>query len=147
MVTRAFAREDGILGAATLVTARNRLYKDIDLSFEAKPSGDVYKKVDAAAVKQAVKNLLLTNHGEKPFEPFYGANLQGLLFDLTDDETSVDIDIAIRQAIAKYEPRARVLTTYINLQPEYNSVAVTVEFQIVNTEETVILETTIARLR
>lgn len=147
MVTRAFAREDGNLNTATLVTARNRLYKDIDLSFEPRPSGDIYKKQDAAAVKQAVKNLLLTNHGEKPFEPFYGANLQGLLFDLADDETAIDIEIAIRQAIATYEPRAGLLNTIVNLQPEYNSVSITVEFQVVNTEEVVTLEVSIARLR
>lgn len=147
MVTRAFAREDGNLNAATLVTARARLYKDIDLAFQPRPSGDVYKKQDAAAVKQAVKNLLLTNHGEKPFEPFYGANLQGLLFDLTDDDLAIDLDTTIRQAIAIYEPRARVLNVYVNLQPEYNNVSITVEFQVVNTEEIVTLETTIARLR
>lgn len=147
MVTRAFAREDGNLNTAALVTARARIYKDIDLAFQPRPSGDVYKKQDAGAVKQAVKNLLLTNHGEKPFEPFYGANLQGLLFDLTDEDLAIDLDTAIRQAIAIYEPRARVLNVFVNLQPEYNNVAITVEFQVVNTEEIITLETTIARLR
>lgn len=147
MVSRAFSIEDGNLNTATLVTARNRLYKDIDLAFQPRPSGDLYKKQDAAAVKQAVKNLLLTNHGEKPFEPFYGANLQSLLFDLMDDETAVDIQIAVRQAIERYEPRARLLNVMVNMQPEYNNVSVTVEFQIINTEELVTLEITIARLR
>lgn len=147
MATRAFSIEDGNLNSATLVTARNRLYKDVDLSFQPRPSGDIYKKQDAAAVKQAVKNLLLTNYGEKPFEPFYGANLQGLLFDLADDTTADSIEIAIRQAIQRYEPRAKLLATKIDLWPEYNSVSIRVDFQVVNTSEVVTLETTIARLR
>ena len=82
-MAKAFSIEDGNLQTRSLVTTRNRLYKDIDLSFDHKPTdgtnpttADVYKKEDAAAVKQAVKNLLMTNFGEKPFNLFYGANLQ-----------------------------------------------------------------------
>jgi hypothetical protein len=59
MVTRAFAVEDGNLNTTSLVTSRNRLYKDIDLTFAKKPSGEIYKKTDAAAVKQAVKNSII----------------------------------------------------------------------------------------
>ena len=64
MPVRSFAIEDGNLNKATLVVSRSRVYKDIDLSFAKRPYGDVYKKTDAAAVKQAVKNLLLTNSTE-----------------------------------------------------------------------------------
>ena len=69
MPTRAFSIEDGNLASKTILTSRTKSSEDIDLSFAAKPSGDVFKKTDAAAVKQAVKNLLLTNFSEKPFLP------------------------------------------------------------------------------
>lgn len=147
MVTRAFAVEDGNLGTASLVTSRTRLYKDIDLTFAKKPSGEVYKKTDAAAVKQAVKNLLLTNKYEKPFQPEFGGDLNNLLFELVDNDTVYEIDGAIREAIQKYEPRAIVRQVATNLQPDLNSISVTVTFQIVNTEEIVTLDTTIMRLR
>lgn len=147
MVTRAFAVEDGNLSTASLVTSRTRLYKDIDLTFAKKPSGEVYKKTDAAAVKQAVKNLLLTNKYEKPFQPEFGGDLNNLLFELVDNDTVYEIDGAIREAIQKYEPRAIVRQVATNLQPDLNSISVTVTFQIVNTEEIVTLDTTIMRLR
>ena len=147
MVTRAFAVEDGNLSTASLVTSRTRLYKDIDLTFAKKPSGEVYKKTDAAAVKQAVKNLLLTNKYEKPFQPEFGGDLNNLLFELVDNDTVYEIDGAIREAIQKYEPRAIVRQVATNLQPDLNSIGVTVTFQIVNTEEIVTLDTTIMRLR
>jgi phage baseplate assembly protein W len=147
MVTRAFAVEDGNLNTTSLVTSRNRLYRDIDLTFAKKPSGEIYKKTDAAAVKQAVKNLLLTNRYEKPFQPEFGGNLNNLLFELVDNDTVYEIDGAIREAIKRYEPRARVRQVATNLQPDANSIGITITFQIVNTEEVVTLDTTITRLR
>ena len=44
MVSRAFSVEDGNLATKALVTTRNKIYKDIDLTFANRPSGDVYKK-------------------------------------------------------------------------------------------------------
>jgi phage baseplate assembly protein W len=147
MVTKAFSIEDGNLQSRAIVTTRNKLYRDLDLTFAKRPSGDVYKKQDAAAVKQAVKNLLLTNFGEKPFNPFYGGNLQGLLFELADDTTAEDIDINIRQAIAKYEPRAEVVEVSVTLYPDNYSASIRVTFRVVNTSEIVVLDTAIVRLR
>lgn len=147
MVAKSFSIEDGNLGARTLITTRSRLYKDIDLEFEARSTGDIFKKQDAAAVKQAVKNLLLTNYGEKPFQPRYGGNLSGLLFDLADDLTGDDIEVACRNAIQTYEPRARVIEIDADVNPDRNTAEVRVVFQIINTEEIVTLQTTIARLR
>jgi len=147
MVTRAFAVEDGNLNTVSLVTSRNRVYRDIDLTFAKKTSGEIFKKTDAAAVKQAVKNLLLTNKFEKPFQPEFGGDLNNLLFELVDNDTVYEIDGAIREAIRKYEPRARVRQVATNLQPDANSISVTVTFQIISTEEIVTLDTTITRLR
>lgn len=147
MVTKAFAVEDAKLDQATLVTSRKRLYKDVDLEFNIKTTGDIYRKTDAAAVKQAVKNLLLTNFGEKPFDPSYGANLRGLLFELADEQLEDSVEIMIREAIRIYEPRAAVIDVTVKSLPDYNSLAVQVTFSIVNTTDTVTLQVTIARLR
>jgi phage baseplate assembly protein W len=153
-VAKAFSIEDGNIQTQSLVTARNKLYKDIDLTFANKPSTgsnpsrtDIYKKEDAAAVKQAVKNLLMTNFGEKPFQPFFGADLQSLLFDLADETINDSIDIAIRTAVKLYEPRASIRKIGVRALPDNNSVSVYVEFLIINTEEVVTLDTTISRLR
>jgi phage baseplate assembly protein W len=147
MVTKAFAVEDGNLNSRSLVTARNRLYSDIDLDFQPRPSGDVYKKQDAAAVKQAVKNLLLTNFGEKPFAPGFGANLRALLFELADSQIEDSIELAVRQTILNYEPRAVVRDEIVNARPDANSVAVVVSFNVVNTTEVVSIHVSISRLR
>jgi len=79
---RVLAKEDGNLSQSTLIGGRRKEYRDIDLSFTAKPNGEIFVKKEAAAVKQAVKNLILTDYFEKPFEPFYGGNIRALLFEL-----------------------------------------------------------------
>jgi len=147
MVTRALSIEDGNLNRATIITARSVDYSDIDLTFEAKGSGDIFKKTDGAAVRQAVKNLLLTNPGEKPFRPNYGAGLNNLFFELADIDAEIEIADAITLAVENFEPRAKVLNVRVNSQPDRNSIAVTVEFQVISTNEVIVLETTIARLR
>ena len=70
---RAFAQEDTDLNTASIASSRAKEYIDIDLTFQAKPtSGEIFKKKDAAAVKQAIKTLVMTNLLEKPFDPFFG---------------------------------------------------------------------------
>lgn len=147
MVRKAFAAEDKDLSVKSLLSARSVDYKDIDLSFGVKTSGDVYKKQHAAAVKQSVKNLIMTNFYEKPFQPFFGGNISGLLFELANDDASEEIKEVIENAIEFYEPRAKVLEIIVNASPDKNVVTVSIQFQVVNTEELVILETSISRLR
>ena len=79
MAARAFSIEDGNTSGSTVNSTRDREYRDIDLTLTKKPTGDVYKKESLDSVKQAVKNLLLTNEYEKPFRPFFGGNLNNLL--------------------------------------------------------------------
>jgi len=139
--------EDGNLSVSTLIGTRTKLYKDIDLTFANKPSGEIFKKEDAAAVKQAVKNLMLTNYFEKPFQPRFGGNLREMLFDLADDDAEEDIEDRIKNAIGVFEPRAQALNVTAVATPERNSIRVTVEFRVINTQETVTVTTVLARLR
>jgi len=146
-MARAFAVEDGNLNTKSIITSRTVVNSDIDLTFAKKTSGDVFKKTDAAAVKQAVKNLLLTSYGEKPFFADFGGNLNSLLFNLDtdfDDELSEEI---ITEAVEKYEPRAKVLEVKSSLLGDYNSASVSVTFQIRNTEQIETVELQLTRLR
>tara|TARA_B100000965_G_C19592708_1_gene758664 strand:+ start:1708 stop:2151 length:444 start_codon:yes stop_codon:yes gene_type:complete len=147
MPTRAFSIEDGNLGSKTILTSRTKASKDIDLSFAKKLSGDVFKKEDAAAVKQAVKNLLMTNFSEKPFLPRFGGNLNSLLFALNTDIDDEDLEEQIINAIEIYEPRAKVTNISSNVNDDSHQINVTVTFRVVNTNETVTTNIDLTRLR
>lgn len=147
MPVRAFAVEDGNINSAQIITSKTKTSKDIDLSFAKKVSGDVFKKENAAAVKQAVKNILLTNFAEKPFLPRYGGNLNALLFGLNTDFDSQEIKDQIIQTVKIYEPRAIILNVATEIRDDSHEVKVTVTFRVVNTNETVTTELNLTRLR
>ena len=146
---RAYSREDqGDLNTTSIATSRNVDFKDIDLSFKVTTtSGDIFKKQSTAAVKQAIKTLLLTNRLEKPFLATFGGDLQGQLFELADRDGSTIIRNNIIATIERFEPRVKVLNVIVALDPDRNRLGVTVEFKVINTQETVVFETTINRLR
>jgi phage baseplate assembly protein W len=105
------------LNSATLSTTVNKNYRDVDLSFAHKNGtvfedgirrGDVYKKVDIRAVEQSMKNILLTNHFEKPFQPDFGADLRRLLFELDTMVSEPQVRDLITRSISRWEPRVEI---------------------------------------
>lgn len=144
---KVFSIEDGNLSNTPLVSSVSRIYKDIDLTFTPNTIGEIYKKTDAAAVKQSIKNILLTNRTEKPFKPVYGANLNKFLFNLSSEITEAEIEEEIALAISNYEPRARFLNAEIRLQSDANSILIIVYFQVVATNQNESVTVSLTRLR
>jgi len=147
-MAKILSTEDKDLQNSALTTSRSRVYSDIDLSFAVNTStGDIFKKKDAAAVKQSVKNILQTNRFEKPFKPDFGADIRGLLFKLADDDSEDDLREQIIGSISRFEPRADIQNLDVNFTVDQNTVRVRIEFKILSIDETVSLETTVSRLR
>ena len=90
-------------------TAR-RWFTDIDINMKLHPvSKDVVLKYDLQAVSRSLKNLMQTNHYERPFSPGLGLNLRSMLFELDMTHTKV-LENDIIALIKEYEPRANVTT-------------------------------------
>jgi len=145
-MARALAAEDKDL-TSSLVIARNRKYKDIDLTFAKKGSGEIYKKEDAAAVKQSIKTLLLTNRFEKPFLPRFGGDLRGQLFELMNGEVSQDIKERIISQIEAFEPRAKILSLNVRANEDQNDLRVNLTVAIKNTTQQINFSFAVSRLR
>lgn len=146
--TRVLSVEDGNLNKSTLVVSRKRDYVDLDLSFTAKESGELYKKFDAAAVKQAVKTLISTNRFEKPFQPNFGADIRGMLFELVNDPyVALEIKEKIKEVVRIYEPRIEIIEIDVNEKRDLNTLSVIFTFKVINSDEIVTLTTSFARLR
>ena len=87
----------------------SRVYKDLNLNFGINPvTSDVTTVTDVTAVKRSVRNLLLTNHYDRPFHPEIGSNIQNLLFQHFGPITGNQLSRAIEEMIENFEPRARV---------------------------------------
>ena len=128
------------------ITAR-KWYTDIDLNITPHPSsGDLVLKQDKEAVKRSVRNIMLTNNYERPFKPNFGANLRGLLFELADDITKMEIRNQISEALEMLEPRVRIDEIYLThtRPPEMN---VTLHYGIVGSREPQEIEVILQRVR
>lgn len=149
MARYAYSREDqGDLNTSTVKSARNKEHIDIDLNFTPKAtSGDIFKKTQLSAVKQSIKNLLMTNRLEKPFVANFGANITGMLFELADGESDYFLKKDIISTIQIFEPRVQVLNLDVKVDPDYNRLGVKLEFKIRNTNEVAEFSTTLRRLR
>jgi phage baseplate assembly protein W len=67
-----------------------KIYSDLDLTFNRQPGkGDLALRYDEQAVISSVRNLLLTNFYERPFQPEIGSNINGLLFENISPITAV----------------------------------------------------------
>jgi phage baseplate assembly protein W len=86
-----------------------RKYSDIDLNFTAHPvTKDVSKKLNENAIAASIRNLLLTSHYERLFNPDIGSNLKKLLFEPIDNVTTSIIQDMIFETIKNYEPRVTI---------------------------------------
>ena len=80
----------------------------MDINMKLHPeSKDMVLKYDLQAVSRSLKNLMQTNHYERPFAPSLGLNLRGMLFELDMTHTKV-LENEIKALIQEYEPRATV---------------------------------------
>jgi phage baseplate assembly protein W len=125
-----------------------RIYKDLNLDFQQNTATkDIQKITDIESVKRSVRNLINTNHYEKPFRPQVGSNLKGMLFELISPQMNHAISKEIDLLIRNYEPRCRLVEVSSNPQIDKNAYAVTISFYVVNHPEPVIVESFLERIR
>ena len=106
-------------------------YSDLDLNFGIHPvKKDLVTKKDENAVAFAIRNLILTNHYERPFNPELGSNVRKLLFEPVSVFTASDLQKMIEQTIANFEPRARVRKVDVIPNEDNNAYDIRIEFFI-----------------
>lgn len=125
-----------------------RTYKDLDLNFTAHPvTKDVVKRSGNAAIIGALRNLILTNRYEKPFQPEYGSRIRNLLFEDVSFIIANVLKTEIELAINNFEPRVGIDAIKVEAQPEENRYAVTLRFYINNLEQPVTISMFLEKVR
>jgi phage baseplate assembly protein W len=133
---------------ATATTNIVREYKDLDLNFTIHPvKKDINKLTAERAVVNSIKNLVSTNHYEKPFNPSFGSNLRRLLFENTDKFTASLIEREITEVIRNYEPRATVSSVIVSPRVDENGFNVQLEFFVVNRTDPLTITFFLERIR
>ncbi len=111
-------------------------FKDLSISFTRnKITNDLLVKKEDAAVKQAVVNILMTNKGERLFDPDYGSDVPTYLFDQLDYGTAANISDAIRECLSKYEPRISIISLGVEPDFDQNGFEVQLAFKVIGRDD------------
>jgi phage baseplate assembly protein W len=133
---------------ATVTINNTREFSDLDLNFTIHPvRKDINRVTGDMAVINSVKNLVLTNHYERPFQPEVGSNVRRLLFENLDNITASSIEKEIEQVVKNFEPRARVTKVNATADFEENGFRVSMEFYIINKTSPITINFFLERIR
>ena len=110
-------------------------FRDLSIAFKKHPvTDDVVVSKDVAAIKQAIVNLLLTNKGEKLFNPDYGSGIREYLFEPLDYATAGQVTLNIKNTINTFEPRVAILSLSTTPNFDDNGFDVELTFDIRGTD-------------
>ena len=110
----------------------SRSFTDLGISMVKNSfTDDVSTKKNDNAIKQAVRNLILTRPGEKPFQPNKGSAVQGLLFEQLDTFTADVVKEEIINTINQNEPRVVLQDVQVMPVNTGNKLNVYIEYKIV----------------
>lgn len=131
-------------------TANNviRVYKDLDLTMEIHPiKKDVNKLIGEYAIINSVKNLLLTSHYERPFQPELGSNIRRLLFEPLDPISASTLNTEIQNTLSNFEPRVFVLSCKTSPNYQENGFNVNLTFRLINSTKPITIDFFLERIR
>lgn len=115
---------------------QHRPYADIDAAFKPNPAtGDISLRKNEAAVKFALKNLILTRNYERPFDSSIGSQISQLLFEPMSYSTITILREMIMQTILNHEPRVDLLDVEVKPIEDRNELTINIMFRIKNTEK------------
>lgn len=110
-------------------------------------SKDVVALTDTDSVRNALKNLVLTNRTERFFNPEYGCDVRKLLFEPVEPATEAAIQKLITAAVENFEPRVKLLNVVVSGQLELNAYTITIVFATINSVEPEKLDLILTRVR
>ena len=134
-----------------LITPRSKkisLYADLHKDLMQNPTnGDLALRRDEEAVKESIKNLILTDKGERLMQPLIGGNIRAMLFENLTPAVLKMIEEQVFITIEEYEPRAELIDVEVKSAIDDNTVEVTIRFYITNITQPIQLNVFLERIR
>ena len=125
-----------------------KIYKDLDLDFGRNVvTNDVNKLTDVEAVKRSVRNLIQTNHFERPFHPEIGGNVRALLFEPVTPLTALNLQRKVEEVLNNFEPRIKLVQIIARPDIDGNRYQLSISFYVIGIPTAITVETFLERLR
>ena len=110
-------------------------FKDISGSFQINPlNEDLIALKNETAIARSLRNLVLTERGERPFAPNLGCGVNALLFENMDSVTTSVVRDEIIQTIDNYEPRVSLIDVKVDADTDGNELFITIQYQVIGAE-------------
>ena len=119
-------------------------YSNFDLELVKK---DLLSYKNEDSVKRYIRNILLTDKGERFFNTTFGSDIRKMLFENFSPSTEQVVADLIKTAIGNHEPRANVIDVNVSGNPDQNSMYINIVFSVINKAEPVTLELILNRIR
>jgi phage baseplate assembly protein W len=124
---------------------QKNLYSDLNFFISKNPfTSDFAIRKDNNAIKQSIKNIVLTNFGERPFLRNFGTDIYNSVFE-HPELVEFYVDQNLRIAINKYEPRIKLIDIVYTTSDQNVDVEISYSITSLNTIDTFKIE--IARTR
>lgn len=132
----------------TSLAIQQEYYSDFlgDLDFHPVKK-DLLRNTNEEAVKSSIRNLLLTNRGERLYDSNLGSDIRKILFENFSPAMESVLADLIRTTIENHEPRAKINDIIVNSEIDDHYVTVTLVFSVINKEEPITLELILNRIR
>ena len=109
----------------------SKSFRDFSLTFEKNAvTNDILSLKNEAAIKESVKNIVLYNFYEKPFDPFFGGNILGLLFENSTPTMVLEVKNRIEQSIEIHEPRVTAVSVEVQFEENRNELNCQIQYLI-----------------
>mgnify|MGYP005650096821 FL=1 len=109
----------------------SKSFRDFSLTFEKNAvTNDILSLKNEAAIKESVKNIVLYNFYEKPFDPFFGGNIIGLLFENSTPTMVLEVKNRIEQSIEIHEPRVTAVSVAVQFEEDRNELNCKIQYLI-----------------
>lgn len=126
----------------------SELYSDFLTDLNPHPEmKDVVRFTNENAVKRSIRNLILTNRYERPFQPRIGSDINKILFEPMNTVTASILKQYIQETIENYEPRCKLIDVLVAGYEERNVYVVSIIFATINKEEPTTLQLSLYRVR
>lgn len=124
------------------------IYSDFLDDFSSHPiTGDIARLRNEQSVKQSLRNLVLTNYGERFFQPNIGCNVMRSLFEIIDLFTIHEIQYHVKQTIENSEPRVNLLQVIVTPNDVNNQITISIIFSLINSTAIQSLDLILKRVR
>ncbi len=119
----------------------SRGFKDLAISLKANPNTKDFSAVkNENAIKQSVRNLVLTQFGERPYQYDIGSRVTGLLFEPFDVFLAEDLRDEIYNTIQRLEPRVEVDAVNVREGIDENSIDIGIRYKIIGQQQSQTVE-------